>query len=557
MEQGNRLDSTPVSAAQAVRDDAGENRALDAAVTALLTRADPAPGPADDRELLQLGAQYDAAHAAWLDAVHAGREAFDRYEAPIQTAKARGRETMATYEAAWALPGVREAEAAENDAFLVGADLADKIFALQPATAKGLAVTARAVIPSMWTEGNFAKQASLGKDEDSDKAAVRSLVGSVLALAGVDWKGVPVASADSIPAIQPSPSDLADACVAQVQLLDWWDKNPGAFSEAEANEEMDRWGAVFRRAIDEPSTGPQDLAGKAILMLADLNRFMPEDEGDYATDNYRLMRVIMREAITMGGLAYPAPARDRAVVERRHGDTTIAGPVADALDVDQHDYAFHAVSTNLRLAKRDYERSVSFADRVWVEQNGGDLSNEAMALAEDARDAAGARQEQAWRDLFKVRPRTNHQMWLLLRDVAAHFDDHQGMANEPDVFGALIGAADGLRAGAPELVAPHDLTRLSIAQLEDLADICSRQSRAMLNASKGTHESPLGSILEDEQYRIGRLGGMASDEIERRVPVDDEERNLRLETLARTDLAGNGYIEPKLLSELVAAWGAR
>nr|USU31059.1 hypothetical protein NG677_17160 [Methylobacterium sp. OTU13CASTA1] len=37
MEQGNRLDSTPVSAAPAVRDDAGEDRALDAAVAELLT----------------------------------------------------------------------------------------------------------------------------------------------------------------------------------------------------------------------------------------------------------------------------------------------------------------------------------------------------------------------------------------------------------------------------------------------------------------------------------------------------------------------------------------
>lgn len=56
MEQGNRLDSTPVSAAQADRDDTGTDRALDTAVTALLTR--PAPEAPDRRTLI--------AYASWL-----------------------------------------------------------------------------------------------------------------------------------------------------------------------------------------------------------------------------------------------------------------------------------------------------------------------------------------------------------------------------------------------------------------------------------------------------------------------------------------------------------
>lgn len=56
MEQGNRLDSTPVSAAQAVRDDIGTDQALDAAVTALLCR--PAPEAPERRALI--------AYASWL-----------------------------------------------------------------------------------------------------------------------------------------------------------------------------------------------------------------------------------------------------------------------------------------------------------------------------------------------------------------------------------------------------------------------------------------------------------------------------------------------------------
>jgi len=50
MEQGTRLDSTPVSAAQAVRDDAGEDLALDAAVAALLTNSPDDARPADGGE---------------------------------------------------------------------------------------------------------------------------------------------------------------------------------------------------------------------------------------------------------------------------------------------------------------------------------------------------------------------------------------------------------------------------------------------------------------------------------------------------------------------------
>ncbi|NEU13558.1 hypothetical protein G3T14_15670 [Methylobacterium sp. BTF04] len=56
MEQGTRLDSAPVSAAQNVRDDDAEGRKLDAAVTSLLTR--PAPEAPERHALI--------AYASWL-----------------------------------------------------------------------------------------------------------------------------------------------------------------------------------------------------------------------------------------------------------------------------------------------------------------------------------------------------------------------------------------------------------------------------------------------------------------------------------------------------------
>ncbi len=95
--------------------------------------------------------------------------------------------------------------------------------------------------------------------------------------------------------------DLADACIEQVARLDHWDANPGSLTEAQGDAEMERWEAVFRRAIETPSAGLRDLAGKAHLMLADLERFHPLKE--VSTDDACLMRVILAETMRFGGLA--------------------------------------------------------------------------------------------------------------------------------------------------------------------------------------------------------------------------------------------------------------
>ena len=389
-----------------------------------------APGGPIDTDLAALGRQFDEAHDAWREAVEANREPSARYAAFIDAARKRGRPSIKDVEEAWALPGVAVAGHAEDDTFDTVADLGLQTLRLQLTSVAGLALIARCVVPNVWMDGSYEAGAVLGQHEDVHKEAVRHLIESCCAAAGVDWRGQP-------------------------------------------------------RAAEAASAGPS------------------------------------------------------------------------ALDTDRHEYAFHGASTELRLATRDHGRLCNLADEVWVEQNGGDASEEAMAPAVAARDAASDRQQQAWRNLFKVRPRTNHQMWLLLRDVAKHFDSNQGMDDGPDVFGALVGAADGLRMASPELVAPHDLTVLTVWQLEELADICRRQAKSLLDAARGWDEGPLVDVLDGEQERIGRLGGMASAEIERRVPADKGERDLRLETLIRADLSGNGYIEPALLAEAVAAWGTR
>lgn len=222
---------------------------------------------------------------------------------------------------------------------------------------------------------------------------------------------------------------------------------------------------------------------------------------------------------------------------------------------------FHVLNEH-RAAARALEATINPSDRVFVRNHGGDASDGAMAPAIAANEAANERLAQAWRDIFKVRPRSLHGLLILLRHVAQHYDAHSTMVDEPDVFGALAGAVAGLRhAGMPE--AQHDLSLLSIAELEALADVCRRQSEAltavlcqpMCEKQGVTDYNSLGNIIDGEADRIGILGNDAEDEIERRKPSNDYERNLILKARIRSHLSGNGYIEPDLLAEAVAAWG--
>jgi hypothetical protein len=125
---------------------------------------------------------------------------------------------------------------------------------------------------------------------------------------------------DSTHAPQVDVADLASACLDQVKRLDDWDANPGSLTEEEGGAEMDRWRALFERAIDTPSANLRDLAGKAHLMLDDLNRFHPLEENN--TDDCRLMRVILAEAMAFGDLA-----EVRSVGAVRPRDRAEAAPI--------------------------------------------------------------------------------------------------------------------------------------------------------------------------------------------------------------------------------------
>lgn len=205
------------------------------------------------------------------------------------------------------------------------------------------------------------------------------------------------------------------------------------------------------------------------------------------------------------------------------------------------------------------------ADSVHIRQQGGDTSSAALAPLEAASEAAGLTELQAWRDVFRVRPDTVNGLLALLRHTSEHYEGNHGIADAPDVFGALIGAVEGLRFARLARPAEHDLSLLSIAELEQLARIANRERETLMAvesqgfcwSDRRESFSALGEIIEAEGERMAFLGDYAIHEIERRRPTEKGETNLRLEALVRHHLNCNGYIEPELMTEVVKAWSAR
>ena len=151
-----------------------------------------------DAGLIALGRKFDAAHEAWRKAVEINREPNRRFTAFVEAAKARGGPSRAELQAAYALPGVSEASDVEEKAFEAAGELALAILRLPAHTTGDLGVQARAVIPHVWASGSYEKDGAPDADENIDKEAVRSLIESCCAAAGVDWRGTPVGGPSTV-----------------------------------------------------------------------------------------------------------------------------------------------------------------------------------------------------------------------------------------------------------------------------------------------------------------------------------------------------------------------
>ena len=210
-----------------------------------------------------------------------------------------------------------------------------------------------------------------------------------------------------------------DAIPTRSQAEDWGDE--------QLDEAMDAYGAVFRKAISEPSRDVCEVQAKARLLLHDLvANTTGDDPSDETTlfDDDRLTRVVLREII---GLF----------------DSTALTPLPDPV--------FAAIRAHT-AARRAFSATVNPQDAAWVRGRGGDTSAEAMAPAQSPYETAGEAEKEAWTALFGVRPTTLPGVLALVRHAQQFASENDGLTGGPaleDVFGTI---ADGLEAVAKDPV---------------------------------------------------------------------------------------------------------
>lgn len=231
-------------------------------------------------------------------------------------------------------------------------------------------------------------------------------------------------SALPAPPPKPQPAPIAQACDQAVR--DWNAIQPTSRSEEWGDEQLDEaldtYDAVLQRAINEPSRDVVDLQAKARLLLHDLIEHTvghdPDDEATLTVDE-QLTRVILREVGVLGALS---------------GDTALAL---------RPDPIFAAIRAHAD-ARAAFSAMVNPQDKAWRRQHGLDTSDEAMAPAHAAYDAANEAEAKAWTDVTRVRPTTLPGVLALLRHAEQHATEHDGMDGTPsaeEVFGII---ANGL-----------------------------------------------------------------------------------------------------------------
>ena len=154
----------------------------------------------EDAELLALGREFDAIHAKWTLAAHAGRRA--EKQAAALSAELRGRRGWTweeAHEVAWAQPGVSEQVNAQEALAARMEKVGNWIRAAPVRTIDGLAVKARVAIPAVWASGHYEDGVGLGEDKDWVELNARSPINACLSLAGVDWTGRRIRDAARVP----------------------------------------------------------------------------------------------------------------------------------------------------------------------------------------------------------------------------------------------------------------------------------------------------------------------------------------------------------------------
>ncbi|MCJ2051196.1 hypothetical protein [Methylobacterium sp. J-070] len=149
------------------------------------------PATADDAALLDLGRQFDAHHAAWLELAPNARRVEKEVEATLEGLRRTGRSPgMDDLGTAWDANGRRQAHRREADAFDAMVRVVEKIRDCPARTVEGLAVKARALSTAVWPTGTYVQEAGPGEEYPNDH--IRDLIEATCALAGVDMVGRPL-----------------------------------------------------------------------------------------------------------------------------------------------------------------------------------------------------------------------------------------------------------------------------------------------------------------------------------------------------------------------------
>lgn len=338
--------------------------------------------------------------------------------------------------------------------------------------------------------------------------------------------------------------DLADACIEQVARLDRWDANTGSLNEEHGEAEMDRWGAVFRRAIETPSAGLRDLAGKAHLMLADLNRFHPVEED--STDDFQLMRIILGEALIFGGLVDP-----------------ISTPQGDPI---------HSVINEGRRLLRAYldANHIYEQDPTTIEPRPewGEAGRalwayvDATILQTVPLTAAGCR------DLARFGVEYADALECSISD-----DDEQAISRLIAQSPLLCDGTENTKADSVFVLAKAEaealgVSGMGISELSALYDklraarelwgaaMCEPVAVASHSTQGFVVRSHYGSRAEFEDVRAGFLMDRVATEIANRPAINDWERDNQLALRIQQEIACEGRIQnPALLAEIARTWG--
>lgn len=206
-----------------------------------------------DAELIALGQRFDALHALWREADKAEEEPAVRRDEALSAAQERGGPTVEEICAAWALPGVTEANERTEKAYAALEPVVREIAAAPTGSVQGLAIKARTLISALWPRGNYEQDMALGEAEDWAEQVARQLIEACCSAAGVDWRGQIQGAAPTISGTYKDDAEL-------IALGRAFDAAAARTQEADDAHEADRLNKQKRQAADETAGAAYVLA---------------------------------------------------------------------------------------------------------------------------------------------------------------------------------------------------------------------------------------------------------------------------------------------------------